>query len=260
LSTLEAGWNLRKIGLHEAWAVVPDAPAVTVAVLDSEGHGAVVCDLIAAVAPGVRTLRIKVRDEDAAGSVDDAVAGIVEAIAKGAEIINLSWGGPTFHPPLKACLDQVAASHPAVLVMASAGNGGRNIRRHPHYPASFGCSNVLVVTATRGDDELGGASNWDPLSVHLAAPGYIISACGGTYSGTSFATAQATGAAALLKARHPTWGFVALKRRLLDSADSLPALRGSVAKGRRLNVARAVYGLTEQPLHRGRAAAGKSGG
>ena len=61
----------------------------------------------------------------------------------------------------------------------------------PNNPKSLhelGCSNVLVVTATRGDDEVGGA-------------------CGGTYSGTSFAIAHATGAVALLKARHPTWGL-----------------------------------------------------
>lgn len=230
--------------MHEAWTVVPDSSGVTAAVLDSVGHGAPVCDLIAAVAPKVRTLPIKVREEDAPGSVDDAVAGIVDAIARGATIINLSWGGPSFHPPLKACLERVAASHPEVLLVASAGNDGRNIRRHPHYPASFGCSNVLVVTATRGDDELGGASNWDPTLVDVAAPGYIIAASGGTHSGTSFATAHVTGAAALLKARHPAWGFAELKRRLLDSADSLPALRGKVANGRRLNVARALHADT----------------
>ena len=240
MKPIEAGWNLRKIGLDEAWSLVPDASAVIAAVLDSAGHGALICDLIAAVAPGVRTVPIKIREEDAPGRAEEAVVGVAEAIAQGAAIINLSWGGPSFEPALETCLERLADSHPGVLVVASAGNDGRNIRHHPHYPASFGCPNLLVVTATRGDDELGIASNWDPHLVHLAAPGYLIATCGGTHSGTSFAAAHATGAAALLKARHPSWGFAELKRRLLESADALPALAGKVASGRRLNVARAV--------------------
>ena len=77
-------------------------------------------------------------------------------------------------------------------------------------------------------------------AVHLAAPGYIIGAVGGTYSGTSYAAAHVSGAAALLKARYREWSFAELKARLIRSVDPLPALQGVVASGGRLNVSRAI--------------------
>jgi serine protease len=224
-SIATAGWNLDRIEAPEAWREVPSASGVGVAVVDAPRHGARVADVVAAVAPGADVWLV--------GSIDDAVAS-------GAVIVNLSWGGEAYSGELKARLDRLAVERPEILFVASAGNRASNLSRHPHYPASFACPNVLVATASRVDDTLGGASNWDPVLVHLAAPGYIIGAAGGTYSGTSYAAAHVSGAAALLKARYRDWGYAELKARLLRSVDPLPGLAGFVASGGRLNVSRAL--------------------
>jgi subtilisin family serine protease len=55
--------------------------------------------------------------------------------------------------------------------------------------------------------------------------------------GTSMATPQVSGAAALALALKPSLGVGELKSALLSSGDPVPALRGTTVSGRRLNVA-----------------------
>jgi hypothetical protein len=59
---------------------------------------------------------------------------------------------------------------------------------------------------------------------------------------TSTATAYVSGAAALIKSRHPDWGAEWIKTLLLDSAVPERALRGLSRSGARLSLQRALVG------------------
>ncbi len=59
-------------------------------------------------------------------------------------------------------------------------------------------------------------------------------------NGTSMATPHVTGAAAFLATAYPTENITALKARLLNTGDSIPALAGKTTTGKRLNLYRAL--------------------
>src|SRR6202008_2903018 len=113
----------------------------------------------------------------------------------------------------------------------------------PVYPASYDASNVITVAATDNTDHLASFSNFGS-SVDLAAPGVDIlsTAIGGGYlyaSGTSMATPQVSGAAALVLSKCAL-GTAALKATLLSQVDVLGSLTGWVHSNGRLNVSRAL--------------------
>jgi thermitase len=104
--------------------------------------------------------------------------------------------------------------------------------------------------ATGCYDERPTFSNFGAKTVDLAAPGVRIvstraplggaASTGevGLYTGTSPAAAQVSGAAALLKTKHPEWTAKDIKARLMKTVDSLPGLK--CASGGRLNLSRAL--------------------
>ncbi|WP_377159310.1 S8 family serine peptidase [Roseateles sp. UC29_93] len=126
------------------------------------------------------------------------------AIADGAEVINLSLGGPS--DPLLTKLAQHALSRGAVLVAAAPpGRLGKG------FPSEV--PGALVVAST---GEAAGSEGW------LAAPGrsVLTTVPGGGYdidAGSSLAAAHATGVIALLRAAAPGADAERLKRALLGS-------------------------------------------
>jgi subtilisin family serine protease len=158
----------------------------------------------------------------------------------GADVVNLSAGGPTFS---QARLDAIRAA-PNVLFVFAAGNGGAdnvgdNNDISPTYPCSHNEPNVICVAATTQSDNRAGFSNFGVGTVDLAAPGTLILSTntpGAGYTlvnGTSFAAPITAGAAALIRARFPTESLARLRSRLLEGVDpkGLP-----VTTGGRLNV------------------------
>jgi subtilisin family serine protease len=135
--------------------------------------------------------------------------GVVWATDHGADVLNMSLGGPS---PCLAMQTAVAyaASHGA-LVVAAAGNDGSTSR---FYPAAFG--DVLSVAATTNRDQLAGFSNRGASWVDVAAPGDGIASTLPTYdngsgaidygylSGTSMAAPVVSGIAALIWPRTAT--------------------------------------------------------
>jgi hypothetical protein len=123
----------------------------------------------------------------------DVANGIVQAVNKGAKIINLSLGGYGGSPFLDDILAQ--AHDQGILLVASAGNDGGTAAT---IPASN--PNVLAVTSgTRNGDIASYANRGD--FVDLIAPGTSVIVYNGQaflVTGTSTAAANASGAAAAL--------------------------------------------------------------
>ncbi|WP_431049064.1 S8 family peptidase [Roseateles sp. L2-2] len=138
------------------------------------------------------------------------------AIADGADVINLSLGGPS--DPLLSKLAQHAQSRGAVLVAAAPpGRLGKG------FPSEV--PGALVVAST---GELSGAEGW------LAAPGrsVLTTVPGGGYdidTGSSLAAAHATGVVALLRAAVPGADAERLKRALLGSMTVSGAINACAA-------------------------------
>jgi len=144
--------------------------------------------------------------------------GLDYAINHGAKIINMSFAGP--RDPTVAQELQIAREKGIVLIGA-AGNDGPN--SPPLYPGAD--PNVIAVTATDEKDRLFLGANQGNY-VALAAPGVDILVpaphAGVQFTtGTSVATANVSGVAALLMAQKPSLGPEQVRAILTSTAKHL---------------------------------------
>lgn len=162
-----------------------------------------------------------------AGSVDRSLSAaailsaIQYAIAKGARVINASFGGPACS---LAQYDAISAANAAgVLFVAAAGNDGEDNDNVSSFPANFSapsvCSgqqkaalpNVMSVAATDQNDQLASFSNFGATTVQVAAPGVSINSTKPTSNVTNvlFHTfdSNPTSLGYLSGGTNNTWGF-----------------------------------------------------
>jgi thermitase len=138
-----------------------------------------------------------------------------------------------------------AAGDAGILFVAAAGNDGSDNDRRPHYPSNYDLPNVISVAALDRNDQLASFSNFGVKTVHIAAPGKDIlstwlSDAYREASGTSMATPEVSGVAALVVANEPGISMEKLRARLLKSVDKIESLNGKVASGGRINAAKAL--------------------
>lgn len=153
------------------------------------------------------------------------------ARANGADIVNASFGGPSYS---QAEVDAIQAlADDGILFVAAAGNDDSNTDvAELNYPANYPVDNIVSVAATNRQDDIASFSQYGPLSADVAAPGLqIVTTANPTagdpdrvagppgVAGTSFASPYTAGIAALLKMAFPAAGFAELKARLVEGAE-----------------------------------------
>lgn len=274
--------SVRQIGADKAWESGFDGTGVKIAVLDTGvdkthpdlktqvvaeknfsasadavdrvGHGTHVASIAAGtgaasggrfkgVAPGAQVISGKVLDDEGYGDDSAVIAGMEWAAAEGADVVNLSLGGPDSPgtDPLEATVDRLSAEK-GILFAIAAGNEGES---GPSSVGSPGTADAaLTVGAVDKDDRLAPFSSTGPragdgaVKPDLTAPGVGITAAAAAGSiidtrpgtphpapgylqidGTSMATPHVAGAAAILKQRHPDWKSAELKGALTGSAE-----------------------------------------
>lgn len=199
------------------------------------GHGTFVASLVLAVAPDAMILPIRALNSDAVGTASTVARAIAYAVSQGAKVINVSAGLTTS----LVMIDQAIANAKAagVPVVAAAGNRGL---AQIDFPADL--SDVTAVAAVDAGDRKASFSSYSS-SVDVSAPGVDVigafpGAATGTarWSGTSFSTALATGAFALMRGHDAVTQAKDLWKRLSDTAVPLdavnPAFAGRLGRGR----------------------------
>ena len=232
-----------KIVASRNCTISSSCPAVTTT--DPDGHGTHVAGIASALTNnslGVaesswvgRIMSVKALDDFGSGYYSWIANAIYWAADNGAEVINMSLGGSSSSDTLRAAVDY-AWNH-GVVVVAAAGNSGRN---RASYPAYY--SNAIAVAATDAADKKASFSNYGSW-VDVAAPGVtILSTYQSGYdylSGTSMSTPFVSGLAALLKGQNPSWSNSQIRNQIEATADAISGT-GSYWTHGRINACAAV--------------------
>ncbi|MFB7917793.1 type VII secretion-associated serine protease mycosin [Streptomyces sp. NPDC056061] len=200
--------------------------------VDEVGHGTKVAGIIAArprkgtgfvgLAPEATIIPIRQNDEKNSGKDTTMATAIDHAIAKKANVINISQDTTKPLAATSALGRAVARALAAgIVVVASAGNDGMDGKAKRTYPAAF--DGVLAVASSDRNNERAAFSQAGDF-VGVAAPGVdIVSTVPGngqcTDNGTSFSAPYVAGVAALLRAKYPKWTAAQIVARIEQTAE-----------------------------------------
>jgi thermitase len=215
----------------QGWDFVDDTNNIQ----DGSGHGSLVASILAAESQNGKGTRgitqgpflmLRVLDNTGTGTTERGVRAIQYAVDKGAQIINISWGGIVYDPALYETVSW--AQEKGILIVAASGNMGRNndTEINPYYPASYRLKNIISVAAYDNQNKIATFSNFGKETVHIGAPGVAIFGAtkDGKYrfnEGTSFAAPLVAGVAALLKEKAPSLTAAGIKERLIRTANPI---------------------------------------
>ena len=199
------------------------------------------CKIIG-VAPHIRIMTLKYFDEGAesGNNITNTIKAIKYAVDNGADIINYSGGGPGENDDEKAIIAKAGDKN--IIFVAALGNEGSKIgKKIKYYPASYKLPNILFVQSQNKQNEIIESSNrihhdylaedkkeqtapgediLSTLPPRMYLQGFLNSKIFrslaasrinhdhyGYMTGTSQATAVATGVVALVKMTYPSWSM-----------------------------------------------------
>lgn len=229
-----------------------------------ESHGTHVSGIIASKktgqAPFAKVMCLRAVPNEGDERDKDIGNAIRYAVDNGASIINMS-AGKYFSPDPEFVVDAIKyAEDKGVLFVVSAGNEGDNISNIVNYPRKYFIeneekkyfSNMIVVGANswmkkwsqEKDPENKNVkfdlaapfSNYSKEVVDIFAPGVRINSTvpNGKYKeedGTSMASPEVSGVAAVLKSYYPNLSARQLKEAIISSARQYPGLMVKVKSG-----------------------------
>lgn len=220
------GTDLAGTRCRGGWNFVDDSREAA----DDQGHGTHVAGTIAQTtnngmgAAGLAfcatLMPVKVLNKHGFGTVANVAEGIRFAADGGAQVINLSLGGPIKSRILEDAIEH--ALRAGVVVVAAAGNSGRSVGWPAAYPG------VIAVSATDDSDTIARFSSRGP-QLSIAAPGVAVTqqtVCNGgrdrceifgTFNGTSMASPHVAGVAAMVESLGVTRAS-AVREALVSSA------------------------------------------
>ena len=177
-------------------------------------HGTLVAGMVNLAAPAARILPIRVLDAEGRGTVFGVAKGILYAIDRGADVINLSLGMVEESNVIDRALRE--AREAGVVVVAAAGN--RNIEEVDYPARSSDTIAVACVDAARMRSPFTSYGS----EVDLTAPGVgVLSTFGdidyGRWDGSSFSAPLVAGAAALVVERYPGLSPDQVRAMLVDT-------------------------------------------
>ncbi|MEW2588512.1 type VII secretion-associated serine protease mycosin [Streptomyces virginiae] len=199
---------------------------------DTVGHGTKVAGLIAArpqqgtgfvgLAPDATVIPIRQNDGQGKGNALSLSQAIDHAVAKGAQVINISQDTDvqmSADSELGKSVQKAVAAN--IVVVASAGNDGMNGQKRKTYPAAF--PGVLAVGASDRNNERAAFSQPGDF-ISVAAPGVdMVSTVPGfgqcIDNGTSFSAPYVAGLAALLRAEHGDWSAQQIVWQIQNTAE-----------------------------------------
>jgi len=249
-------WFLPKISAPGAWDISQGSEDVVVAVLDTgvaphsdvsakyldgydfvdnddspvdgHGHGTFVSGVVAAITnnkkgvagsgPNLKIMPVKVLSDGGWGYYSWIASGVRWAADHGADVINMSLGGPSSSATLQQAINY--AHSKGVVVVAAAGNSGSTSYSYPG-----ACNYTIAVGATDSSDKKASFSNYGDW-VDIVAPGVNIFSTrkGGSYgywNGTSFSSPITAALAAILKSEDSTYSPDEIETIMEQTADDL---------------------------------------
>ena len=167
----------------------------------------------------------------------------------GADIINASWGGPGSGAYANNIINYATALGSLVVTAAGNDNEEHNAN-YQDYPAD--CTNALCVASTGQHDVKSNFSDYgDPVDICAPGEGILSTIIRNhgydAYSGTSMASPNVAGVAALVKSMHPDLTPMQIMDRLMFSSDYIydknPNYMNKLGAGRVNAFAAVMYDL-----------------
>lgn len=228
------------------------------------------------VAPNVTLMTLKYYDNKNHGNnVKNTIKSIEYAVKNGADIINYSGGGPGFNRKEQAAIAKAADK--GVIFVSASGNESSEIgEKDKYYPASYNLPNIISLNSKDDTNQILSSSNWIKMDwrkkddiYNQTAPGKnIISTLPprrylsgffenlmrsiastpprneiyGYMTGTSQATAVASGVAALIKSRYPHWKVAQVIKQVNNTGygSETQDIKKKTNQGKKLNAYEAI--------------------
>lgn len=215
---------------------------------------------IASIGFNVGLMAVKVASDTSSGeNMTYGYQGIVWAADHGADVINMSWGGPGYYQTGQNIVNY-AYNKGCVLVAAAGNDGNSDIS----YPAGY--HHVISVASTDGDDKKSSFSQYGS-TIDVCAPGgqnqyasegiystfYTTSSAYGYMQGTSMASPIVSGLCGLMLSEDSTLTPEKLTRILKATCDNIDAQNpdyvGELGAGR-INAYQALLAVKDSMMNR----------